>query len=44
MNPNVPRVFVNADIAEGLREIFGVHHMKIYIFDNNILISGFIIT
>jgi len=25
----------------GAREVFGTHHMKIYIFDNNVLVSGY---
>lgn len=23
-----------------LKEIFGVHHMKLHVFDNNVLITG----
>ena len=33
-----PLLFDNNHTA--IREIFGVHHMKFYIFDNNVLITG----
>ncbi|KRX07518.1 hypothetical protein PPERSA_11067 [Pseudocohnilembus persalinus] len=38
-NPDVNPV-INLDTDSGLREIFGVHHIKCYLFDDDILISG----
>jgi len=38
-NPNMNRI-ISVLGQSGFREIFGTHHMKIYIFDNNVLISG----
>lgn len=38
-NPNVNK-FLGLDDESGLREIFGVHHIKCYLFDNDILLSG----
>ena len=38
-NPNTPRIF-NTYEDSSLREIFGLHHMKLYIFDNDVMISG----
>lgn len=38
-NPNVNKL-IGLDEESGLREIFGVHHIKCYLFDNDILLSG----
>jgi len=38
-NPNTPRIF-NTYEDSGLREIFGLHHIKLYIFDNDVIVSG----
>lgn len=48
-NPNIKLAFFRNPSASsfasfweesGFREIFGTHHMKINIFDNNVLLSG----
>ena len=31
---------IYGDNTSGIREMFGVHHMKFYIFDDNVLITG----
>ncbi len=38
-NPKSPRIFNWSDESP-LREFFGVHHMKCYIFDNDVILTG----
>lgn len=33
--------FLSLDFESGLREIFGVHHMKFYVFDNDVILTGY---
>jgi len=39
-NSSANRV-IRLDDESGLREIFGVHHMKAYIFDDDVLLTGY---
>jgi len=38
-HPNSNKLF-SLDTESGIREIFGVHHMKFYVFDNDVILSG----
>jgi len=38
-NPKVPPIF-SIDKESGISEVFGVQHIKLYIFDNDVIISG----
>ncbi|KAL4456970.1 hypothetical protein ABPG74_014608 [Tetrahymena malaccensis] len=38
-NPSTNKI-LSLDSESGLREIFGVHHMKFYVFDDDIVLTG----
>lgn len=40
VNPDTNNTVRQYGQSGGLREIFGVHHMKLHVFDDNVLITG----
>ena len=41
--PKIPRLIKILSSNKGLKEIFGCHHMKYLVFDNDIILTGLIL-
>ena len=41
--PKIPKIIRYFGGNSGIKEIFGCHHMKYNVFDNDIIITGFLV-
>ena len=40
--PKIPKILKLFKSQNGIKEIFGCHHMKYLVFDNDVILTGFL--